>query len=82
MLFPWQSVMLLAMESNCVVALRLLRIASGGGPALTEANLMLSEKIDACVEAGTTLMSGGTMIAVVTRYRQHVAANTRRLLAQ
>jgi hypothetical protein len=28
---------------------------------------------------GSTLMCGGTMVAVVARYRQHVAANTRRL---
>jgi hypothetical protein len=79
MLFPWQSMMLLALESNHVIALRLMRIAGGGNPALTEANLMLSEKIDACVEVGSTLMCGGTMVAVVARYRQHVAANTRRL---
>jgi hypothetical protein len=41
---------------------------------------MLSEKVDACVEAGSTLMGGGTMVAVVARYRQHVAANSKRLL--
>jgi hypothetical protein len=80
MLFPWQNITLLALESNCVIALRLMRIAGGGDSALTEANLMLSEKVDACVEAGSTLMCGGTMVAVVARYRQHVAANTKRLL--
>lgn len=80
MLHPWQSVVLLALESHYVVALRLIRIAGGGTLALTEANLMLTEKLDACVEAGATLMTGGTMVAVVARYRQHVAANTQRLL--
>jgi hypothetical protein len=80
MLFPWQSIALLALESNCVVALRLMRLTCGGNLALNEANLMLSEKVDACVEAGSTLMCGGTMVAVVARYRQHVAANTKRLL--
>lgn len=80
MLFPWQSIALLALESNCVVALRLMRLTCGGNLALNEANLMLSEKVDASVEAGSTLMCGGTMVAVVARYRQHVAANTKRLL--
>jgi len=80
MLFPWQSIALLALESNCVIALRLMRLAGGGNLALNEANLMLSEKVDACVEAGSTLMGGGTMVAVVARYRQHVAANSKRLL--
>ncbi len=80
MLFPWQSIALLALESNCVIALRLMRLAGGGNLALNEANLMLSEKMDACVEAGSTLMCGGTMVAVVARYRQHVAANSKRLL--
>ena len=80
MLFPWQSIALLALESNCVVALRLMRLTCGGNLALNEANLMLSEKVDACVEAGSTLMCGGTMVAVVARYRQYVAANSKRLL--
>jgi hypothetical protein len=82
MLFPWQSIALLALESNCVVALRLMRLAGGGDLALNEAHLMLNEKLDACVEAGSTLMCGGTMVAVVARYRQHVAANSKRLLSR
>lgn len=79
MLFPWQSIALLALESHYVIALRLMRLAGGGNLALNEANLMLSEKVDACVEAGSTLMCGGTIVAVVARYRQHVAANSKRL---
>jgi hypothetical protein len=81
MLFPWQSIAMLVLESNCVVALRLMRLAGGGNVALNEANLMMREKVDACVEAGSTLMCGGTMVAVVSRYRQHVAANSKRLLS-
>ena len=80
MLFAWQSIALLALESNCVIALRLLRLTGGGNLAMNEANLMLSEKVDACMEAGSTLLCGGTMVAVVARYRQHVAANSKRLL--
>jgi hypothetical protein len=40
----------------------------------------LGEKVDACVEVGSILMCGGTIVAVVARCRQHVAANTKRLL--
>ena len=42
---------------------------------------MVSEKIDAMFKAGANLMAGATPAAIVERYRQHVAANSKRLSA-
>ncbi len=79
MFFPWHTVMMLAIESNGVIGLRLIKLASGGSDAGDEFGLMLREKIDAAVEARETLLSGGTVALVVDRYREHVAANSVRL---
>jgi hypothetical protein len=40
---------------------------------------MVSEKLDAMMEAGALLAGGGSTAAVIDMYRKHVAANTRRL---
>jgi hypothetical protein len=80
MFFPWHTIMMLAIESNGVVGLRLMKLASGGSDAQAEADLMLREKIDAAFEAGATLMAGGTVACIVDRYRDHVSANSSRLL--
>jgi hypothetical protein len=42
---------------------------------------MVAEKIDAAIEATGTLMMGGSPETVIARYREHVAANTKRLSA-
>ena len=42
---------------------------------------MVAEKIDAAFEATSTLMMGRTPETVIARYREHVAANTKRLSA-
>ena len=44
-----------------------------------EAYLMVMEKVHAMFEAGASLMAGGTASSVVDRYREHVAANAKRL---
>jgi hypothetical protein len=72
---------MLALEDQTVVELRLVKLAWGGCDACDEAHLMASEKISAAVEAAGTLMMGGSFEAVIARYREHVAANTERLLA-
>jgi hypothetical protein len=36
-------------------------------------------KVNAMFEASVNLMAGGTAISVVERYREHVAANAKRL---
>jgi hypothetical protein len=80
MFFPWHTIMMLAIESSGVVGLRLMKIASGGSHAQVEADLMLREKIDAAFEAGATLIAGGSVARIVDRYREHVSANSSRLL--
>jgi len=73
------SLMLLAVESNTVVALRTMRFFSGHPDSLHEAQLMVSEKASAAVEASVNLLTGASLDSVVHRYREHVAANTARL---
>jgi hypothetical protein len=43
MLFPFHSMILLALESSSVIGLRLLKLASGGRDAADEAHLMVNE---------------------------------------
>ena len=45
------ALMLLAVESNGVIALRMLKLMSGDRDALKEASLMVSEKFEAAFEA-------------------------------
>ncbi|MDB5574812.1 MAG: hypothetical protein JWR79_1969 [Tardiphaga sp.] len=70
---------LLALESQNVIALRTLKLFSGDSDCLSEAHLMVSEKLNAAVEASVSLMSGSSAATVVARYREHVAANAKRL---
>lgn len=81
MLNPFLSSMMLAVEAQRVIELRLVRLAWGGAEAQHEAHLMVSEKINAAIEAAGTLMTGGSIETVVARYREHVAGNDTRLRA-
>ncbi len=81
MFFPWHALNLLAFEASSVIALRLAKIGRGGSQAADEVRLMFAEKTSAAMEAGTVLMSGGSLVGVVDRYRVHVAANQLRLEA-
>jgi hypothetical protein len=72
---------LLALEAQKVVELRLVRIAWGGAEAQAEMVSMVGEKVVAAMEAANTLMTGGSHDDVITRYRDLVAANVRRLTA-
>ena len=76
---PFYSTVFLAFESSNVIGLRMMKMMSGGRGSHDEANLMVTEKLHAMLEAGASLMSGGTASSVVDRYRQHVAANAKRL---
>ena len=71
--------MMLALEANNVIALRLMKLMRGGRAAKREARLMVSEKIAAALEASASLMTGASGHDVVRRYRKHVAANAKRL---
>ncbi len=78
---PFFSSMMLAIEAKRVIELRLVRLAWGGSEGLAEAQSMVIEKVHAAGEAMTTLMFGGSSETVIARYREHVAANTKRLSA-
>lgn len=74
-----RSLMLLAAEANHVVALRMMKLMRGGKSARREAELMVSEKMHAALEATTSLMAGASGDKIINRYRRHVAANAKRL---
>jgi hypothetical protein len=75
----FNSLMMLAVEANGVVALRMMKLMLGGRRARREAELMVSEKIDAAFKATASLMAGASGDDIVRRYRQRVAANAKRL---
>ena len=77
--FPWLAGVMLAFESCEVIRIRLTMFATGVNGAEREAHLMVSEKVDAMFEAGASLMAGATPAAIICRYREHVAANAKRL---
>jgi hypothetical protein len=79
--FPWFAASMLALESSEVVRLRLEKFASCDGGAGHEAELMVSEKIAAVFEAAASWFAGGTPASIIGRYREHVAANAKRLTA-
>ena len=78
-MFPSFAAFMLAIESNRVIALRMMKLAAGGAAAQAEARLMVSEKVSEAMAAGVTLMSGGSHTKVIRQYRRRVAANARRL---
>lgn len=71
--------MLLAIESSGVIAVRAMRLMVGDVAAIQEARLMMSEKVDAAFEATASLIAGASSDQIISRYRQHVAANAKRL---
>lgn len=76
---PFFTSLMLTLECQRVIELRLARLAWGGSEGLAEAQSMVVEKVNAAAEAMTTLMLGGSPEKVIARYREHVAANTKRL---
>ena len=79
--FPWYAGAMLAMESCEVVRLRLAKFADHDEDSEREASLMVSEKIFAAFEAGASWLAGASPAAIIGRYREHVAANAKRLSA-
>jgi hypothetical protein len=57
----------------------MMKFMLGGRSARREANLMVSEKIKAAIEATASLASGASGDEIIHRYRQHVAKNAKRL---
>lgn len=56
-----------------------MRLAWGGREGRAEMQSMVIQKIQARIEAAGTLMMGGSPEFVIARYREYVAANTKRL---
>ena len=79
MLNSWFALSMLAIESSEVVGLRLAKLAMGGAAAWDEADVMVSEKIGASVEAFASVLSGESTLSVINRYRELVGANCGRL---
>jgi hypothetical protein len=79
MFVPLYSTMSLAFLSGNVISLRMMKMMSGGRGSHDEAHLMVTEKVNAMFEASVSLMAGGTASSVVEPYREHVAANAKRL---
>jgi hypothetical protein len=77
--YPWYPALMLAIECNNVIDIRLRKIASGRVNAAEETFLMGSEKVDAAMEAGSMLMNGKQSGDIIDFYRMHVAANVARL---
>ena len=75
----FHSLMMLAIDANRVVGLRVMKLMLGGRGARREAQLMVSEKIDAAFKASASLMAGASGDEIVRRYRRRVAANAKRL---
>jgi hypothetical protein len=82
MLAPWLNIVLLALESCEVIGLRVAKLAAGGIDAHHETRLIVSEKVGAVFEVGAGLLSGATASNVISRFREQVAANARRLSAE
>jgi hypothetical protein len=80
------NMMRLTLEAQEVVALRMLKFASGGVGLESEFTRMFAEKaravVDAQIEAGLSALSGQPHLAparAVALYRRRVRANQRRL---
>ena len=71
---------MLGLEAQRVIGLRLIKLSSGGPAAQAEAFRMVSEKSAALTEAGLALARGGSAGSVIRRYRTRVRSNKRRLL--
>lgn len=83
----WLDIARFGADVQRVMALRMMRLASGGPAAANEAQRMVSEKVAAFGEAqlalATVLASGGGLDAAAARayapYRRRVRANRQRL---
>lgn len=75
----WFETAMLAVESQQVIALRMMKLARGGENAAEEAHRMVAEKIEAAAEATNALAFGADANAIVKGYRLRVSANVRRL---
>jgi hypothetical protein len=77
----------LAFEANFVIGLRMMKLAAGGQAAATEAQLMVTEKINTAnalaLENAFAIATGKSLHSVgkssIAKYRRAVRANHKRL---
>jgi hypothetical protein len=79
MFLPWYQLTMLAIESQTVIALRLLKLSAGGTAAIQEASRMMSEKVTATTATAATMLSGGGVNKAIRQTRVRVRRNARRL---
>ena len=72
-------ILMLAAEAQHVINLRLAAIASGGPAAELETRLMVTEKMNAALDAAGMLARGASTRSVISFYRSRVRSNVRRL---
>ena len=83
----WIDANTLALDANCVIAMRMARFAGGGPMASAEAQRMVTEKVGAVVASqfatSLALATGATMgsayESALAPFRRSVRANRRRL---
>ena len=71
--------LMLGIEAQRVISLRLAAIARGGPRAEAETQLMVTEKMVAALEAAGMLVQGASTRSVISLYRSRVQENVRRL---
>jgi hypothetical protein len=76
---PWYQLTMLAIESQTVIALRLMKLSGGGTAAADEVRRMVTEKVSASASAATTILTGGGVDKAIKNTRRHVRRNARRL---
>jgi hypothetical protein len=76
MFHPW---IMLGLEANRVIGLRLTKLMLGGRAARREARLMVAEKLDAAFKANARMATGASPDEIIRMYRRRVAANYKRL---
>jgi len=76
MFHPW---MMLGIEANRVIGLRLMKLMLGGRNARREAKLMVAEKVDVALKVNARIVSGASSDEIIRMYRKRVAANAKRL---
>lgn len=72
---------MLGIESQGVIAQRMMKLSRGGTAAEAEALRMVEEKVTAAWETAVHTASGASPDAIVRDYRRRVRANARRLSA-
>jgi hypothetical protein len=75
----WRHLWLLSIESQYVVAMRAIKLASGGPPALDEAWRIVAEKSAATAEIPQHMLYARLPLALAVVYRKMVRTNLRRL---